>query len=102
MENKKILISIIKHKREPNNVLYEIISNTELSNKSCDTLKKIAASIITKKLTQSYKINREIEYVFNFELNEFEESDIKKFKLYLIQECILYYKYNTIGFFEIE
>ena len=102
MNPKIMLISITKQLREPNVVLDEIVNKIELNRKTCDKLKTIAAKIIIKRMTKTFIINDDKEYLFNLNLEDFDELDVKIFKLYLVQELISYYKFNIIGFFEIE
>tara|TARA_B100001115_G_C15561509_1_gene267588 strand:- start:266 stop:505 length:240 start_codon:yes stop_codon:yes gene_type:complete len=79
-----------------------MISKIELNKKACDTLKRIAGLIITKNMTKTFTVTKNNEYIFNLNFEDLDERDIEKFKIYLIQECISYYKFNSIGFFEIE
>lgn len=100
--NNKLFISITKLNREPNIILNEMISKIESNKNACDTLKRIAGLIITKNMTKTFTVNNDNEYIFNLNFEDLDERDIEKFKIYLIQECISYYRFNSIGFFEIE
>ncbi len=100
--NYKLFISITKLNREPNIILNEMISKIESNKNACDTLKRIAGLIITKNMNKTFTVTNDNEYIFNLNFEDIDEKDIEKFKMYLIQECISYYKFNSIGFFEIE
>tara|TARA_E500000178_G_C16415635_1_gene484937 strand:- start:68 stop:373 length:306 start_codon:yes stop_codon:yes gene_type:complete len=98
----RLFILISKLNREPNIILNEIISKIESNKNACDTLKRIAGLIITRNMTKTFSVTKDKEYLFNLCFSDLDERDIGKFKMYLIQECISYYKFNSIGFFEIE
>lgn len=100
--NYKLFISITKLNREPNIILNEMISKIESNKNACDTLKRMAGLIITKNMTKTFTVTNDNEYIFNLNFEDLNERDIEKFKIFIIQECISYYKFNSIGFFEIE
>lgn len=100
--NNKLFVSISKLNREPNIVFNEMISKIESNKNACDTLKRIAGLIITKNMTKTFTITKDKEYIFYLNFEDLDENEVQRFKMYLIQECISYYKFNSIGFFEIE